>query len=424
MTAQFPAKLAFLFEPARFKVAYGGRDGAKSWNFARALLILGTQRKMLIVCARELMRTVRESVHRVLSNQIEKLGLEDQYRIEAARIIGLNGTEFVFCGLKNNPDAIKSLEGADVLWVEEAANVSKASWTMAIPTVRKDGSEIWISFNPKLETDETYQRFVVKPPPDSVVRKVLYTDNPWASEVLRAEREALEISDPDAYAHIWLGVPARQIEGSIYSRELRAAETEGRIRRVDYDQTRPVHCAWDLGESDKTAIWFFQIFMAEYRFIDYLEDSGRKMQHYLSVLQGKGYVYGIHYLPWDACSGMLSGSLEQAMRTAGCTIRILPKLPVASRIDTARTIFPNCWFDEARCADGLNALRYYRYGELKDRAPNDRATPTRSPVHDAYSHGSDAFGYAGQAIRLPKREVETKPAVAARRVAFPPTEWS
>jgi phage terminase large subunit len=419
MTAQVPEKLAFLFEPARFKVAYGGRDGAKSWGFARALLIIGKQRKLFVVCGRELMNSIKESVHRVLSNQIVNLGLEDHYKIEKSKIIGANGTEFVFVGLKNNPDAIKSLEGADILWVEEAANVSKASWVFVIPTVRKDGSEIWVSFNPRLETDETYKRFVVNPPPGAVVVKILFTDNPWASEVLRAEREDLQARDPDGYAHTWLGVPARMIEGAIYATELRAAETEGRIRRVAYDPLKPVHCAWDLGEGDSTAIWFFQVFMAEYRFIDYLEDSGQKMQYYLGLLQGKGYIYGTDYLPWDACSGMLSGSLEQAMRTAGRNIRILPKLSVAAGIDAARTIFQNAWFDEAKCADGLNCLRYYRYGEVKDMG-----TQTRQPVHDWASHGSDALRYAAQGIALPKRDAKATPKPAAAPRYQPPTAWS
>lgn len=419
MGGKFPEKFEFLFQPTRFKVAYGGRDAAKSWNFARALLLKGAQRKLLVLCARELMRSLKESVHRVLENQIENLGLKDKYLVEEAQITGKNGTEFIFSGLKNNIDAVKSLEGADVVWVEEAANVSKDSWDKLINTVRKDGSEIWVSFNPELEADDTYQRFVVDPPPDAVVVKVLFSDNPWASEVLRAGREKLKLTDPDGYDHIWLGKPKRQLEGSIYAKEIRAAESEGRIRRVAYDPTKPVHTAWDLGEGDSTAIWFFQIFMAEYRFIDYLEDSGQKMQHYLSLLQGKGYIYGTDHLPWDACSGMLSGSLEQAMRTAGRTIRILPKLAVAARIDTARTIFANSWFDEQRCADGLNRLRYYRFGEVKDMG-----TATRQPLHDAASHGSDAFGYAAQGIVMPKKEKPPPPPAGGRRAIPPPTAWS
>lgn len=416
----FPAKLAFLFQPARFKVAWGGRDGAKSWNFARALLEQGAQRKLLVVCAREMMNSISESVHRVLSNQIVNLGFEDHYTVGKAKIIGRNGTEFVFVGLKHNIDAIKSLEGADVVWVEEAANVSKDSWDKLINTIRKNGSEIWVSFNPELASDETYKRFVLNPPPDAIVVKILFSDNAWASDVLRAGREKLQLENADDYAHIWLGQPKRMLEGAIYAKELRAAEADGRIRKVAYDATRPVHCAWDLGEGDATAIWFFQTFMAEYRFIDCLSDSGQKMQHYLTLLQGKGYVYGIDYLPWDACSGMLSGSLEQAMRTAGRTIRIQPKLAVAGGIDAARTIFPNCWFDEQKCQDGLQALRHYRYGEVKDTL-----TQTRQPLHDWASHYSDAFRGAARAIVTPQRDGKSPPPVATRsRPILPATAWS
>ncbi len=416
----FPEKLAFLFEPSRFKVAYGGRDGSKSWNFARALLEQGAKRKMLVVCAREMMNSISESVHRVLSNQIVNLGFEDRYDVGKAKIVGSNGTEFVFVGLKHNIDAIKSLEGADVVWVEEAANVSKDSWDKLINTIRKDGSEIWLSFNPELATDETYKRFVVDPPPDAVVVEILYSDNPWPSEVLRAGREKLKINDPDGYAHIWLGKPKRMLEGAIYAKELRAAEADGRIRKVAYDPLKPVHCAWDLGEGDATAIWFFQIFMAEYRFIDCLSDSGQKMQHYLTLLQGKGYVYGTDYLPWDACSGMLSGSLEQAMRTAGRKIRIQPKLSIAGGIDAARTIFANCWFDEQKCQDGLQALRHYRYAEVKDML-----TQTRQPVHDWSSHYSDAFRGAARAIVAPQREEKPAgPGVTRSRPPLPATAWS
>jgi phage terminase large subunit len=143
------------------------------------------------------------------------------------------------------------------------------------------------------------------------------------------------------------------------------------------------------------------------------------MQHYLGLLQNKGYIYGTDYLPWDACSGMLSGSLEQAMRTAGRSIRILPKRSVADRIETARTIFANSWFDDQKCPDGLNRLRYYRFGEVKDMG-----TATRQPLHDAASHGSDAFGYAAQGIVMPKRESKAPPPAATRRAIPPPTAWS
>jgi phage terminase large subunit len=419
--AEFPEIVQFLFTPARFKVAYGGRDGAKSWSFARALLLFGAQRKILVLCCRETMKSIADSVHRVLSNQIIALGLQEHYTVERARIIGRNGTEFVFAGLRHNIDNIKSLEACDIVWAEEAANISKDSWSKLIPTIRKDDSEIWVSFNPELEQDDTYQRFVVKPPPDAVVVEITYRDNPWPSKVLEAERDALYITDRDAWEHIWNGKPKRELEGAIYAKELRAAEDEDRIRKVPYDPSRPVHTAWDLGEGDATVIWFFQVFMAEYRFIDFYSNTGQKMAHYLGVMQGKGYVYGIDYLPWDACSGMLSGTLESAMRAAGRQIRILPKhLSVEIGIDQARTIFPLCWFDAEKCADGLNGLRYYQYGPVKDMG-----TQTRRPLHNWASHPADGFRSAANGIQLPKRAIEPpKTPTTPRRSAPPATAWS
>jgi phage terminase large subunit len=427
MNAEFPEILEFLFEPHRYKVLYGGRGGTKSWGFGRTALIEGTRRPLRVVCARETMKSIGDSVHQLLEDQIHAIGLQEtgsaavRYRVGKTSIEGTNGTEFSFHGLKHNINNIKSLESADVLWVEEAANVSKDSWSKVIPTMRKKGSEIWVGFNPELESDDTYQRFVVHPPPEAKVVKIGWQDNPWFHETtLPAERAHLLATDPEEEHHVYGGFPRKTLEGAIYAKELRAAETEQRITKVPYDPTKPVHTAWDLGEGDATAIWFFQTYMAEYRFIDYLEDSGQKMAHYLELLQGRRYVYGMDYLPWDACSGMLSGTLEQAMRAAGRNIRILPKhLSVDIGIDQARTIFANCWFDADKCADGINCLRYYQYGPVKDLG-----TQTRKPLHNWASHGADAFRSASNGITLPKREVKAPPPASSNRRAYEPTAWS
>jgi phage terminase large subunit len=162
--AEFPEKLQGLFQPARYKVYYGGRGSAKSWSVARALLIIGAGRTLRIVCAREIQKSIAQSVHQLLKDQIAALGLTDFYRVTDTAIIGLNGTEFTFVGLKHNIQSVKSLEGADICWVEEAQTVSKSSWATLIPTIRKPESEIWITFNPDLNTDDTYVRFVKNPP--------------------------------------------------------------------------------------------------------------------------------------------------------------------------------------------------------------------------------------------------------------------
>ena len=170
--AEFPVKLQGLFQKSRYKVLYGGRGGAKSWGIARALLILGAKNPIRILCAREFQTSIRDSVHKLLCDQIESLGLLGFYEITQASIRGRNGTEFSFVGLKNNVSNIKSYEGVDICWVEEAQTTSRLSWNILIPTIRKGGSEIWISFNPELETDETYQRFVASPPEDCITMRV------------------------------------------------------------------------------------------------------------------------------------------------------------------------------------------------------------------------------------------------------------
>ena len=403
MQAQFPDKLSCLFERQwRYIVLYGGRGGAKSWNVARWLLITGAERQIRVLCARELMKSIAESVHRLLSEQITLLELDNCYSIEKARIIGANGTEFVFAGLKHDPGALKSYEGMDICWVEEAQNVSGHSWDILIPTIRKENSQIVITFNPDLEKSPTYQRFVVNPPANSRVVKVGYEDNPWFPDVLRREMEDCRSRDEDAFHHIWGGHPINIMAGAIYAAEMRAAESEGRICKVPYDHTRPVECFWDLGFGDKTCVWMVQSFPFEYRFIDYIEGVGQKIQWYLSQLQSKGYVYGNDWLPWDLglhSTQMGSGrSIEELMRLAGRKVKILQKLPVIDGINAARTIFPQCWFDEKKCEDGLVALRTYRYGEIKTLG-----TPSREPLHDDASHAADALRYAAIGLRPPKK---------------------
>ena len=183
--AEFPEKLSCLFEKSRYKVLYGGRGGAKSWGVARALLILAAKDPLRILCAREFQTSLKDSVHKLLCDQIVELGLDTFYDITAATIRGKNGSEFNFVGLKNNVANVKSYEGVDICWVEEAQTVSQSSWKTLTPTIRKKDSEIWITFNPELETDETYQRFVVHAPDNAIVQKINWSDNPWFPDTLK-----------------------------------------------------------------------------------------------------------------------------------------------------------------------------------------------------------------------------------------------
>jgi phage terminase large subunit len=203
--AKFPDKLAFLFQPSRYKVAHGGRGSGKSWGFARALLILAAQRKMRVLCAREIQLSIHDSVHKLLKEQISELGLDDFYEVNQTAIRGVNGSDFLFSGLRSNITKIKSMEAVDIAWCEEAEKISEESWRVLIPTIRRPGSEIWVSFNPNEDTDPTYQRFVVKPPPDAVVSELNWQDNPWFPPELAKEKDYDYSVDPDAADHTWGG---------------------------------------------------------------------------------------------------------------------------------------------------------------------------------------------------------------------------
>jgi len=205
---QLPPRLLALLnprQPARYRVAYGGRGSAKSWSFARGLIVRTLERPTRVLCARELQGSIRESVHRLLSDQIGQLELQPWFEIQQTVILGANNSEFIFEGVRSNPTKIKSMEGINIVWCEEAERFSAASWEILIPTVRKAGSEILVTFNPDLETDPTYQRFVTSPPPGALVDFVIWKDNPWFPAELDAERQYLERVDPDAAAWIWGG---------------------------------------------------------------------------------------------------------------------------------------------------------------------------------------------------------------------------
>lgn len=405
---RIPEKLEFLYRPARYKVIYGGRGKGASWGIADALLLRGIERPLRWLCTRETQESMDESVHALLSSRIVALGLQSEYSVERARILATRwsaGAEagdplagrygFSFAGLRHNTTGIKSYEGYDGAWVEEAQGVTRSSWETLIPTIRKDGSEIWVSFNPDLDTDETYRRFVISPPRDAVVVQMSWRDNPFFPEVLRREMEDLRATDPDTCDWVYEGIPRSNILGAVYGDELKRVDLDGRITQIAYDPSQPVHTFWDVG-LDTTAIWFAQGIALQIRLIDYYENKGKGIDHYAGLLQRKGYVYGRHWLPWDvgvqaAPAGMGAGkSLESILRGYGMgDVRTSPRWSTTQvAINAARLFFPRCWFDGKNCEDGLRALRRYQWGPQ----PASGAT-TRQPLHDWASHGAAAFQY-------------------------------
>jgi phage terminase large subunit len=397
-TAQFPGKLRDLFKPRRYKVMHGGRGGGKSWAVARALLLLAADSPLRILCAREVQKSMRDSVHRLLKDQIVELGLTGEFEILDNEIRGRNGSIFLFTGLQaHTVDSIKSFEGCDRVWVEEAHGVSKKSWDTLIPTIRKPDSEIWMTLNPDMDTDETWLRFIALPSDDTWVCEINWRDNPWFPEVLERERAKALAYDTGDYEHIWEGKPRRVADGAIYRYEIDALYAEKRICPVPYDPSMPVHTVWDLGWNDSMVILMVQRGPQDVRILDHIEDSNRTLDWYVAQLEKRPYRWGTDFLPHDGrTKNFQTGkSTEQLLREMGRRdVRIIGAQSVEEGIKAARMVFPRCFFDRDKTPRLVECLKRYR------RDINTRTGEAAAPLHDEYSHSADAFRYMGQAVSL------------------------
>lgn len=420
MRIQIPEKFKFLFSPKRYKVMYGGRGGAKSHAIARTLLVMGMQKPLRIICAREIQKSISDSVHALLSDLILEHELYNFYEVQKDIIRGKNGTEFKFRGLKHNTTELKSLEGADICWVEEAQNVSHNSWETLIPTIRKDGAEIWVSFNPKNLTDPTYQRFVLYSGDDLASVCVSWRDNPFFPPVLDAERRKLEAQDTEAYLHIWEGQPDTRRSGAVYAKQIAKAREEGRVTKVPYDPSCEVFTAWDLGFGDATSIWWLQFVGRELRWLEYYENSGEQLDHYVKIIKSKTYNYVRfgHFLPHDGAHGNIRGpSVENQLTLLGLQNTVLPReTDIMPAIDILRQTLSFSVFDAEKTKDGLHALENYGY-----EWDEERSVFKKTPRHDWSSHAADSARYAAIAAGKLKSGLSAREdpyAKAGRRVGW------
>lgn len=438
---KFPDVMLFLLtEPARYKILYGGRGAGKTENIARAIVIFCTQKKLRVACFREFQNSIEESVHATIKNQIIDMGLEGEFDITDKTITSKRtGAEILFGkGLRYNINAIKSMARIDIAWVEEANNVSRNTWVKLGPTIRGRhesdpngmggpfglGPEIWVSFNPELDSDETYKRFVLKPLAEyaddgkggkirySICKKVGYWDNPWFPNDLRMEMEECKNRDYDEYLEVWEGHTKQVLDGSIYADEIRQMIKEERIGSVPYNPSKPVYTFWDLGHSDKTAIWFVQRAGMEFNVIRYYENQLKKMPFYIKYLQDTGYTFEYHALPHDGDDETLSNvTPKKQLQAHKYTVRIIERPSKKFLgINAARSVFPLCNFDEVNCADGLQCLKQYCY-----KVDEETGAFSKEPAHNTpWSHGADGFQTFALSLKTEteskkkKSEVETK----------------
>jgi phage terminase large subunit len=366
---------------------------------ARALLLQASNKPLRILCAREVQRSIKQSVHTLLNDQIQALGLGPLYEVLETEIRSRSGSSFSFTGLATNTvESIKSFEGCDIVWVEEAQTVSKKSWDILIPTIRKPNSEIWVSFNPNIDTDDTYTRFVVNPPENAKVVKINWQDNPWFPQVLEDERQHSLKTNPD-YANIWEGDCKAAVDGAIYSNEIREAQENNRITTVPYDPMLKVHVVFDFGFNDSMAIILCQRGVSDIRIIKYIEDNHRTLDSFSSEIRSLNYNWGTMFLPHDGKSRDYKSGLsaEDIMRKQGWTVRIVPVSSIESGIKIARMHFHKCYFDKS-AQRLLECLKNYK------RSINSSTNEPGAPLHDEYSHGADAFRYMATSVEQMKNE--------------------
>ena len=401
---ELPQRFKFLLDMHPYKVGYGGRDGLKSWSFADALLMLGCKQKLRIVCGRFIMKSLADSVHKLLTDRIEALKLGAFYRVLENEIRGANGTGISYAGLSTQTkESIKSFEGVDIFWVEEAQSVPEPVWAILLPTIRAPNSECWISFNPDMEDDATYQRWVVNPPPGTVVVKTTW-EYTKACGFFTEKMDQLRKDDqrlrPESYANIWDGKPRTSVVGAIYSREVTEMVEGGRFRPTPYDPRLPVHTIWDLGWNDAMCIIMVQKPVPTVvNVINYLEDSFRRYDEFVSDLKGLRYNWGTDWLPHDAKQTHPETGLsaKQTLENLGRNCRLINdgETPdVEDGIRSARMLFPRVYMDNTKRevvsgfmgpARLMDCLKRYRRN-----VPKTTGEP-QTPVHDQYCHGADAW---------------------------------
>lgn len=337
------------------------------------------------------------------------MGVSHLFDILETEIRGKNGSLIIFQGLQNHTaDSIKSLEGYDIALLVEAQAISQRSIDLLRPTIRKEGSEIWVEWNPETEDVPIDKLLRGKDAPsDRIIVEANHTHNPFFPEVLRKEMEEDKIRDYDKYLHVWEGHYRRTLDGAVYAKEIRALFEQKRVMRVLPIPGKPIETFWDLGKRDHTVIWFAQMQMGEIRILDFYENRGFFLDHYVKVLKEKGYTYGKMYLPHDGNTEKLNAkSIAHDLRQMmpGHTVIVRPRMSrKAMGISAVRKIFSNCYFDEEKTAPGIKRMGQFKF----DVDPDTGQYSSAEPEHDENSDAADAFAQLALSLTEKKKPEQT-----------------
>jgi len=355
------------------------------------------------VCIREVQGTLKDSAKQLITDIIVAHDLGRQFTILEGEIRGPHNSIVIFKGMQNyNSANIKSLEGYDIAWVEEAQDLSQSSLDMLRPTIRKDGSEIWFSWNPQSEFDPVDMFLRGKnAPTDSIVRQVNWSENPWFPEVLRADMVADRARDAAKAAHVWDGEYQQAPKGAYYADLLAKALAEGRIGRVPHDPALEVHVSFDLGVGQTQSLCFTQRVGRELRWIDHLqgddEAAAEGYTWYARKMREKPYTYAALDFPHDGRVREATGkSRAETMEGLGFKVNVLPMLPVEDGIEAMKRIIPISWIDATKCAKMLTSWKNYRENW------DEKLRRSNGPLKDWTNHDADSGRYTAQAYEAPR----------------------
>lgn len=391
-----------LLNPSRYKGAWGGRGSGKSHFFAGLLIedCLIT-RSTRAVCIREVQKTLKESSKRLIEDKLKDFGLgeADGFKIFNEVIQTPGDGVITFQGMQDhNAESIKSLEGFNRAWVEEAQTLSGRSLSLLRPTIRAKDSELWFSWNPRRKNDPVDEMLRGQTlPTGAVVVRANWSDNPLLPVVLNQERLDCLQTQPDQYEHIWEGGYATVNVGAYFAVQLSEARKQNRIGRVAADPLLTYKLFMDIGgtgaKSDAFAIWAVQVVGREIRVLNYYESVGQPIQAHLEWMRNNGYTpeRTTVWLPHDGAQNdkVFAVSYQSAFEANGYSVEVVPnqgKGAASQRIEAVRRWLPSCWFNEETCKPGIEALGWYH--EKRDEA----RSVGLGPDHDWSSHGSDAFG--------------------------------
>jgi phage terminase large subunit len=409
-----------LLVPSRYKAVYGGRASGKSHFCAEKLIddSLGADARggdiqysgLRSVCIREVQKTLKESAKRLIEDKLQRfeLGERQGFKVYDQAIQTPGDGVMIFQGMQDHTaESIKSLEGFNRAWVEEAQTMSANSLRLLRPTIRAPGSELLFSWNPRRKTDPVDVMFRQRQKPTgSIIVRSNWSDNPWFSDEMNQERLDCLRDEPDQYDHIWEGGYVTVADGAYYAKHLNEARLAKRIGIVAEDPLLPFKLFVDIGgtgaRSDAFVIWVVQFVGATIRCVNYYERQGQAFATHVTWLREQGYgpERSMVYLPHDGATKdrVHNVSYESAFDQAGYEVDVIPNQgrgAAKARIDEARRLFPSIYIDETRCEAGLEALGWYH--EKKDPVRNAGL----GPEHDWASHGADAFGLIAVVHELP-----------------------